>query len=171
MIGCDWLNALEEMLVQSYRATELTADCVRRLLIMGRACGSIYFIFMSQMVHVVLFMNKLDVQNTSVSKAVCRMHRASWTKLSLETLPHSLCLMPTFKLSFLFIPDPGAVFPVQMSYRGSICTTCFLVHNSRLLSLQQFPLSTSSGESKTVFYRKKINIYVYCTRGWELTCL
>lgn len=58
MIGCDWLNTPEEMLLQS-------ADdglCVCRLLIMGRACGSIYFIFMSQMVGAVLFMNKLDVQ-------------------------------------------------------------------------------------------------------------
>lgn len=45
--------------------------CVCRLLIMGRACGSIYFIFMSQMVHVVLFMNKLGVENTSVSSAPC----------------------------------------------------------------------------------------------------
>lgn len=68
------------------RARELTTDCVCRLLIMGRACGSIYFIFMSQMVHVVLFMNKLAVQNTSVSKAVCGMQRDSKTELSLETL-------------------------------------------------------------------------------------
>lgn len=43
------------------------ADCVCRLLIVGRACGSALFIFMSQMVHVVLFMNKLVVENTSVS--------------------------------------------------------------------------------------------------------
>lgn len=78
VIGHDWLNAVEKMLPQSSRADD--GLCVCRLLIMGRACGSIYFIFMSQMVHVVIFMDKLDVQNTSVSEAVCRM-------LSLELLP------------------------------------------------------------------------------------
>lgn len=69
MIVCDWLNVLEETLQQSEGAGD--GLCVCRLLIMGRACGSIYFIFMSQMVHVVLFMNKLGVQNTSVSEAAC----------------------------------------------------------------------------------------------------
>lgn len=54
--------------LQSWRRT------VCRLLIMGRACGSIHFIFMSQMAHVVIFMHKLDVQNTRVTEAVCKLH-------------------------------------------------------------------------------------------------
>lgn len=97
MIGHDWLNAVEKMLPQSSRADD--GLCVCRLLIMGRACGSIYFIFMSQMVRVVIFMDKLDVQNTSVSEAVCRM-------LSLELLPPYPD--PSISISLLSITDPGA---------------------------------------------------------------
>lgn len=43
----------------------------------GGVCCSVDFIFMSQMVHVVIFMNKLDVQNTRVKEAIRRMHRDS----------------------------------------------------------------------------------------------
>lgn len=55
-------------------------DRVCRLLIMGRACGSIYFIFMSQMVGSVLFINKLDVQKQQ------RVRGATWDE---ETQPGS----------------------------------------------------------------------------------
>lgn len=92
------------MLPQSSRADD--GLCVCRLLIMGRACGSIYFIFMSQMVHVVIFMDKLDVQNTSVSEAVCRM-------LSLELIPPYSD--PSIFISLLSITDPGAGFLSETS--------------------------------------------------------
>lgn len=50
---------------------------------------------------VVIFMDKLDVQNTSVSEAVCRM-------LSLELLPPYPD--PSISISLLSITDPGAGF-------------------------------------------------------------
>lgn len=56
--------------------------------------------------HVVIFMDKLDVQNTSVSEAVCRM-------LSLELIPPYSD--PSIFISLLSITDPGAGFLSETS--------------------------------------------------------
>lgn len=143
------------------RARELTTDCVCRLLIMGRACGSIYFIFMSQMVHVVLFMNKLGVQNTSVSKAVCRMQRGGGTKKRTLTCNLWFCWSYQRFPSRYLIIDPEAVYPALK--KGYI----LFVHHSGPVSVQQLSPPTSSSEAKyspfKIFGKKKK--CVYCTGG------
>lgn len=93
------------------RARELTTDRVCRLLIMGRACGSIYFIFMSQMVHVVLFMNKLGVQNTSVSKATCRMQRRAQKNELWHATFRFVGLIKDFNP--ITITHPDGIFPAK----------------------------------------------------------
>lgn len=146
-------------------ARELTTDCVCRLLIMGRACGSIYFIFMSQMVHVVLFMNKLAVQNTSVSKAVCRMQRGAQK----NELRHA---------TFRFVGLIKGFDPITPSLTLMVYSLLIKGLYILYLILGQSPYSSfhylhAAVKRSTVHLKinKKKKNPVYCTRGWEPTGL
>lgn len=140
-------------------ARELTTDCVCRLLIMGRACGSIYFIFMSQMVHVVLFMNKLAVQNTSVSKAVRRMQRGP--KKRTLTCNILFCWSYQRFRPHYSITHPDGVFPAN---KRPIYILYIILGQCPYGSFHYLHAAVRRSTVHLKIKKKKKNP-VYCTRG------
>lgn len=129
---------------------------------MGWACGSIYFIFMSQMVSAVLFMNKLDVQKHQRERsAVTGAER--WTKKNKKKtkrtkhLKSGQVLFLFTQWNPLYVNDPNVEIRRVIDFCKIWCP--------------ESNLSRSEAELKQnlLLLQQEKGIYpVYRTRGWEL---